>query len=89
MSPVTTAWQSWWLSILDLLRQLSYASPEHERTQLARRIEATDGQIDRQVYELYGLRERDRDCGGGWRRMGTSIGLESEGRGNLQRMDYL
>jgi hypothetical protein len=31
----------------------------HERTALQRQIEATDGQIDRLVYELYGLREEE------------------------------
>ena len=57
MSPATTAWWSWWLSMLDMHRQLSSAGPDNERTLLARRIEATDRQIDKLVYELYGLRE--------------------------------
>jgi len=46
-------------SMLDLHRQLSTPGPEHERTLLARRIEATDRQIDRLVYELYGLTEEE------------------------------
>ncbi len=46
-------------SMLDLHRQLSTSGPEHERTLLARRIEATDRQIDRLVYELYGLTEEE------------------------------
>ena len=46
-------------SMLDLHRQLSIPGPEHERTLLARRIEATDRQIDRLVYELYGLTEEE------------------------------
>jgi len=46
-------------TMLDLHKQLSSAGPEHERTLLARRIEATDRQIDRQVYELYGLTEEE------------------------------
>jgi len=33
--------------------------PDHERTLLDRRIEATDRQIDRLVYELYGLTEEE------------------------------
>ena len=31
------------------------ARTEHERTALARQIEHTDAEIDRLVYELYGL----------------------------------
>ena len=46
-------------SMLDLHRQLSSAGPDHERTLIARRIEATDRQIDRLVYELYGLTEEE------------------------------
>jgi hypothetical protein len=46
-------------SMLDLHRHLSIPGPEHERTLLARRIEATDRQIDRLVYELYGLTEEE------------------------------
>ncbi|MDD1741687.1 MAG: hypothetical protein LUQ51_06905 [Methanothrix sp.] len=45
--------------MLDMHRQLSSAGPDHERTLLARRIEATDRQIDRLVYELYGLTEEE------------------------------
>jgi hypothetical protein len=50
-SPATIGWWSWWLSMLDMHRQLSSAGPDHDRTLLARRIEATDRQIDRLVYE--------------------------------------
>jgi len=46
-------------AMLDLHKALSSAGPEHERTLLARRIEATDRQIDRLVYELYGLTEEE------------------------------
>ena len=46
-------------TMLDLQRQLSSPGSEHERTLLARRIEATDRQIDRLVYELYGLTEEE------------------------------
>jgi hypothetical protein len=35
--------------MLDMHRQLSSAGPDHDRTLLARRIEATDRQIDRQI----------------------------------------
>lgn len=45
--------------MLDLHKSLSSAGPEHERTLLARRIEATDRQIDKLVYELYGLTEEE------------------------------
>ena len=40
-------------------RQLSTPGPEHDRTLLDRRIEATDRQIDRRVYELYDLTEEE------------------------------
>ena len=46
-------------SMLDMHRQISSPGPEHERTLLARRIEATDRQIDRLVYELYDLTEEE------------------------------
>ena len=45
--------------MLDLHRQLSTSGQEHERTLISRRIEATDRQIDRLVYELYGLTEEE------------------------------
>ncbi len=45
--------------MLDLHRQFSSAGPEHERTLIARRIEATDRQIDALVYELYGMTEEE------------------------------
>ena len=46
-------------TMLDLHRQLSTPAPEHERTILTRRIEATDRRIDRRVYELYDLTEEE------------------------------
>ena len=46
-------------TMLDLHKALSSPGPEHERTLIARRIEATDRQIDRLVYELYGLTEEE------------------------------
>ena len=46
-------------TMLDLHRQLSSAGSDHDKTLLARRIEATDMQIDRLVYELYGLTEEE------------------------------
>ena len=45
-------------SMLDQHR-LASAGTDHDRTLLARRIEATDRQIDRLVYELYGLTEEE------------------------------
>lgn len=45
--------------MLTLHKQLSAAQTPHERTLLQRQIEATDGQIDRLVYELYGLTEEE------------------------------
>ena len=35
------------------------ARTNHEQTLLQRQIEATDGQIDKLVYELYGLTEEE------------------------------
>jgi hypothetical protein len=45
-------------STLDL-HKLASAGTDHDKTLLARRIEATDRQIDRLVYELYGLTEEE------------------------------
>jgi len=38
-----------------LPKQLGAAKTSHEQTALQRQIDATDRQIDRLVYELYGL----------------------------------
>jgi hypothetical protein len=45
--------------MLSLNRQLKEARTPHEQTGLQRQIEATDGQIDALVYELYGLTEEE------------------------------
>jgi hypothetical protein len=45
--------------MLQMHRLLASARTGHERTALERQIEATDGQIDRMVYELYGLTEEE------------------------------
>jgi hypothetical protein len=45
--------------MLQMHRLLAAARTGHERTALERQIEATDGQIDRLVYELYGLTEEE------------------------------
>ena len=45
--------------MLALHKQLPEARTPHEKTALQRRIEATDGQIDALVYELYGLTEEE------------------------------
>jgi len=45
-------------SMLDQHR-LASSGTDHDKTLLARRIEATDQQIDRLVYELYGLTEEE------------------------------
>ena len=45
--------------MLALHKQLPEARTPHEKTALERRIEATDGQIDALVYELYGLTEEE------------------------------
>jgi len=43
--------------MLDLHKRLAETKAGHEKTLLSRQIEATDKQIDRLVYELYGLTE--------------------------------
>jgi len=43
--------------MLDLNKKLQEARLEQEKTMLSRQIEATDGAIDKLVYELYGLTE--------------------------------
>lgn len=45
--------------MLTLQKQLSDAKAEHDKDVLRRQIETTDGQIDRLVYELYGLKEKE------------------------------
>jgi hypothetical protein len=45
--------------MLYLHKQLHEAHTPHEQTALQRQIEATDGQIDILVYELYGLTEEE------------------------------
>ena len=43
--------------MLDLHKRLAAAKTAHEREVIQRQIDATDGRIDRLVYELYGLTE--------------------------------
>jgi len=45
--------------MLDLQKQLPNAKTGHDQTLIQRQIEATNRQIDRLVYELYGLTEED------------------------------
>jgi hypothetical protein len=45
--------------MLTLNKKLAEAKTEHDKTVLQRRIDATDSQIDRMVYELYGLTEEE------------------------------
>jgi hypothetical protein len=44
---------------LSLHKQLAAAKTDHDKTVLQRQIDATDQQIDRLVYELYGLTEEE------------------------------
>jgi hypothetical protein len=46
-------------SMLELNSALSKAKTAHERTVIERQIEATDREIDRLVYELYGLSDEE------------------------------
>jgi len=45
--------------MLDLHKRVAAAKTDHERTLLERQISATDREIDRFVYELYGLTEEE------------------------------
>ena len=45
--------------MLDLNARLSKVKTDHERTVISRQIEATDREIDRLVYALYGLTEEE------------------------------
>ena len=45
--------------MLDLHKQLAAAKNPNDKTRLQREIEATDREIDRLVYELYGLTEKE------------------------------
>lgn len=51
------------VSLVDSMRslheQLAKARTSYEQTLLQRQIEATDGQIDKLVYELYGLTDEE------------------------------
>jgi len=46
-------------TMLDLHKRLPAAKTPHEKESLERQIEATDAEIDKQVYELYGLTEEE------------------------------
>ena len=45
--------------MLELQKQLAGSKTAHGKEVLQRQIEATDRQIDRLVYELYGLSEEE------------------------------
>ena len=45
--------------MLHLHKQLSVAKTPMGKTTLTRQMEATDGEIDRLVYELYGLSDEE------------------------------
>jgi len=45
--------------MLTLHKQLPEAKTAHEQTIIQRQIDATDRQIDKLVYELYGLTEEE------------------------------
>ena len=46
-------------NMLALNKQLAAAETPHEQESLKRQIDATDRQIDKLVYELYGLTEEE------------------------------
>jgi hypothetical protein len=45
--------------MLELKRRLTEAKTPHDKTVLQGQIDATDREIDRLVYELYGLTEKE------------------------------
>ena len=51
--------------MLELHKRLKDARTPDEKVRLQRQIDATDGQIDRLVYELYGLTEEEIRIAGG------------------------
>ena len=51
--------------MLDLHQRLPAEANPQMKTMLQRRIDATDREIDRLVYELYGLTEEGVGMGGG------------------------
>jgi hypothetical protein len=59
--PTDVACHDWIVTLvekmLDLTKRLAAAKAPHEKEVLAGMIDATDRQIDRLVYELYGLTE--------------------------------
>ncbi len=46
-------------SMLALHKQLATAKSESQKTVIQRQIDATDGEIDRLVYDLYGLTKKE------------------------------
>ena len=59
--------------MLSLNKQLASAKTDHEKTALQRQIDATDQQIDRLVYELYGLTEEEKGIVEGVHELGESL----------------
>ena len=55
--PLPKHWKSGHDRMLELHERLAEARIERERTVIGAQISATDRQIDRLVYELYGLTE--------------------------------
>lgn len=47
--------------MLSLNKKLAEAKTDHEKTSLQHQIDATDGRIDRLVYELYELTDEEAD----------------------------
>ena len=45
--------------MLSLHKKLAEAKADHDKTILQRQIDSTDSQIDRLVFELYGLTEEE------------------------------
>jgi len=45
--------------MLELHKQLTSAKTDHDKTIIHRQIDATNRQIDRLVYELYGLTDEE------------------------------
>ncbi len=61
VNPADVARHDWMVALvekmLDMNKRLQAAKAPHEKEVLAGMIDATDRQIDRMVYELYGLTE--------------------------------
>ena len=68
-------------SMLELHQRLAKAKSDADRSVLQRQIDATDKEIDKLVYELYGLTEREDPHRRRGRRQMKPVRLSVHGKG--------